>query len=112
MKLVVVTQWVLRLNAEETAALQTELATIQPREREKVMKIVTSWMEEGIQQGRREEALSLALRLLGRRVGGLDQTVEKQIRQLSLAELEDISEALLDFSQASDVIVWLQTHEV
>ena len=74
------------------------------------MKIVTSWMEEGIQQGRREEALSLVLRLLGRRIGGFDQAVEEQIRQLSLAELEDLSEALLDFSQASDVIVWLQAH--
>ena len=98
----------LRLNAEETAQLQTELATIQPEEQETVMKIVTSWMEEG----RREEALSLVLRQLGRRVGGLDQTVEAQIRQLSVAELEDLGEALLDFSQVSDVIGWLQTHKV
>lgn len=48
--------------------------------------------------------------LLGRRVGGFDQAMEEQMRQLSLAELEDLSEALLNFSQVSDVIVWLQAH--
>ena len=80
------------------------------------MEIVTSWMREGIQQGlqqgKHEEALALVLRLLRRRVGPLDATHEEQMRRLSLETLEDLSEALLDFTQVADVLTWLQTHQV
>ena len=84
------------------------------------MEIVTSWMREGIQQGlqqglqqgKHEEALALVLRLLRRRVGPLDVAYEEQIRRLSLEALEDLSEALLDFTQVADVATWLQAHQV
>ena len=75
------------------------------------MEIVTSWMREGIQQGKHEEALALVLRLLRRRVGPLDAADEAQIRRLSLEALEDLSEALLDFTQVADVVTWLQAHQ-
>ena len=70
------------------------------------MEIVTSWMREGMH----EEALTLVLRQLRRRVGPLDTAYEEQIRRLSLKALEDLSEALLDFTQMSDVATWLQAH--
>ena len=70
------------------------------------MEIVTSWMREGMH----EEALTLVLRLLRRRVGPLDTAYEEQIRRLSLKALEDLSEALLDFTQMADVATWLQAH--
>ena len=80
------------------------------------MEIVTSWMREGIQQGlqqgKHEEALMLVLRLLRRRVGPLDAAYEEQIRRLSLEALEDLSEALLDFTQVTDAATWLQAHQV
>jgi hypothetical protein len=75
------------------------------------MEIVTSWMREGIQQGKHEEALALVLRLLRRRVGSLDAVYEEQIRQLPLEALEELSEALLDFTQVADVATWLQGHQ-
>ena len=79
------------------------------------MEIVTSWMQEGIQQGlqqgKHEEALALVLRLLRRRLGPLDAAHEEQIRRLSLEALEDLSEALLDFTQVADVVTWLQVHQ-
>lgn len=56
----------LRLNQTEQARFQVELDRIEPRKREEVMEIVTSWMEEGLErgrlEGRRQEALSLVLR--------------------------------------------------
>jgi len=98
------------------AQFQTQLARAQLQEQEVVMEIVTSWMREGIQQGlqqgKHEEALTLVLRLLQRRVGPLDTVYEEQIRRLSLEALEDLSEALLDFTQVADVATWLQTHQV
>jgi len=41
---------------------------MEPEQQESVMQIVTSWMEKGKQQ----EAASLALRLLSRRLGAVD----------------------------------------
>jgi hypothetical protein len=33
-----------------------------------------------------------------------------QIQALSIQELEDLGEALLDFSEAADLDAWLQVH--
>jgi Domain of unknown function (DUF4351) len=41
------------------------------------------------------------------RVGPLDQATESQIRSLPLSRLEDLGEALLEFSQLSDLSDWL-----
>jgi hypothetical protein len=101
----------LQLNAQEAVQFQTALAQAQLQEQEVVMEIVTSWMREGIQQGKHEEALALVLRLLRRRVGSLDAVYEEQIRQLPLEALEELSEALLDFTQVADVATWLQGHQ-
>jgi hypothetical protein len=100
----------LQLTAQEQAHFDAELTRVQPREQEEVMEIVTSWMREGIQRGRHEEALALVLRQLRRRLGTWDAAVEEQIRHLSLEELENLSEALLDFAHVSDVVAWLQAH--
>jgi hypothetical protein len=99
----------LQLNAHEATQFETALAQLQ--EQEVVMEIVTSWMRQGIQQGKYEEALALVLRLLRRRVGPLDAADEEQIRRLSLEALEALSEALLDFTQVADVVTWLQAHQ-
>jgi Domain of unknown function (DUF4351) len=48
------------------------------------------------------------LRLLKRRLGGLSPEMEAQIVALSLTRLEELGEALLDFSQLSDLSDWLQ----
>ena len=45
----------LQLNSEEEARFQTELERVAPaQQQEEVMQIVTSWMREGIEIGRRE----------------------------------------------------------
>jgi hypothetical protein len=103
----------LQLTAQEQGQFEVGLARVRPREQEVVMEIVTSWMREGIkqglQQGKHEEALTLVLRQLRRRLDAWDVAVEAQVRRLSLEELEHLSEALLDFSHLSDVVAWLQT---
>ena len=72
-------------------------------EREEVMQIVTSWMRTGIQQGQ----ASMVMRLLKHKFGEIDSDVEAKIQKLSSPQLEDLSEALLDFEQVSDLIAWL-----
>ena len=97
-----------QLSSEAEAVLRAEIATIESTEGEIVMEIVTSWMREGIEQGRQEGELAIILRLLNRRIGAVDSALEESIRQLSLTQLEDLADALLDLSANADLGAWLQ----
>jgi hypothetical protein len=66
-------------------------------------------IQEGEQQWRQAEGLSLVFRLLNRRIGTIAPETEAKIRTLSLTQLEELGEALLDFSQPSDLDEWLQS---
>ncbi|BAY21434.1 hypothetical protein NIES2100_11880 [Calothrix sp. NIES-2100] len=55
-----------------------------------------------------EEAKSLILRLLTRRVGELSQELRDRIDSLSLEQLENLGEALLDFTGVADLSSWLE----
>lgn len=104
----------LRLTAAEQQQFQAELAQVAPEAREDIMKIVTSWMEEGLQQGlaqgKRDEALRLVLRLLEGRIGPVEPALQPRIQALSLPRLEELGEALLDFTSAADLVAWLDAH--
>jgi F0F1-type ATP synthase membrane subunit b/b' len=74
------------------------------------MEIVTSWMERGIEQGieqgiKREKAL--IMRQLQRQVGELPAGVRRQVEQLSIDQSEALGEALLRFTQLTEVTDWL-----
>ena len=101
----------LRLSATEQELFRAEIATIEPTEQEGVMQIVTSWMEEGIeqglQQGLQQEAVKMILRQLPRRIGAVTPELQDRIRQLSVTQLEELGEALLDFSALPDLEIWL-----
>ncbi len=92
----------------------TQLATIEPRQQEEVMQIVTSWMEQGIEQGieqgKKQEAVALISRQLSRRVGMLTPLLQERIQNLSTTELEDLGEALLDFTSVRDLEVWFENN--
>jgi predicted transposase YdaD len=68
--------------------------------------------ERGIQEGRQEEGLTLVFRQLTRRLGMIAPETEIQIRTLSLDQLEELGEALLDFSNRSDLEGWLRLRSV
>jgi hypothetical protein len=51
--------------------------------------------------------ISIILRQLQRKVGELEPEVEAQVRELEVAQLEELSEALLDFEQMGDLTDWL-----
>lgn len=56
--------------------------------------------------------LSLILRQLVRRLGTIQQETENSIRQLSVEELENLGEAVVDFNHPSDLTVWLQANAI
>jgi hypothetical protein len=101
----------LALSAEEFATLQQEVRVLEPPVREAVMKIVNEWEElgaaRGRQEGRQEGQARVALRLIRRRFGEVSGELESQIRALPAEKSEELAEALLDFSQITQVQAWL-----
>ncbi|MFN6539846.1 MAG: DUF2887 domain-containing protein, partial [Nostoc sp. EkiNYC01] len=63
------------------------------------------------EEGREAEARSLILRLLTRRVGELPQQVREHTETLCLEQLENLGEALLDFTDMADLQAWLEALE-
>jgi hypothetical protein len=59
--------------------------------------------QEGIEQGEK----SLILRQLSRQVGELPEQVRSQIDRLSITQLDLLGEALLEFTNLSDLEAWL-----
>ncbi len=65
--------------------------------------------EEGREEGREETTANLILRQLTKRFGELSEEIRSSISGLPLLVLEDLSEALLDFTSLADLQVWLET---
>jgi predicted transposase/invertase (TIGR01784 family) len=67
--------------------------------------------QEVVEVGRQEGLLAgeadLILRQLTRKYGALTPEVNQQIKALTIAELGDLGEALLDFVEMSDLETWL-----
>jgi Domain of unknown function (DUF4351) len=63
---------------------------------------------EGEERGELKGCQELVFRLLGKRVGAVPAELEGQIRVLSLMKVEELGDALLDFTQVSDLGEWLQ----
>jgi predicted transposase YdaD len=54
-----------------------------------------------------KEALKMINRLLKRRFGDVNDPLMTKIRNLSADDLEDLGEALFDFSDVADLVTWL-----
>lgn len=59
------------------------------------------------QEGREDEAKSLVLRQLNRKLGPLPEELPVQVGRLPLATLEALGEALFDFTEVADLQTWL-----
>ncbi len=62
---------------------------------------------KGEQRGKKQEALELILRQLKCRFGNIQPQIEQQISALSITQLEELAEELLDFSSQNDLVNYL-----
>lgn len=93
----------LRVNQELEADDRQLIMRLEPlyqRDREQAK-------EEGRQEGRQEGEQDLIVRLLNRRIGEIDASLIERIKGLSIEQLENLGEALLDFSSVADLETWL-----
>lgn len=70
--------------------------------------VVDTSRQEGVMQGREDQTKTLITRQLTRRFRqDLSSEIKSRLSTLPLSVLEDLSEALLDFSAPSDLETWL-----
>ncbi|WP_236612362.1 DUF4351 domain-containing protein [Picosynechococcus sp. NKBG15041c] len=106
----------LRLNMAEQQIFEQELHQIQPQEEAQVLRIVTSWMEEGWQRGRQEgrqegrqdEARKLILRFIQQRFPEQGSKFQAQIQALDLDQLDALSDRLFGFESVMELETWLR----
>ena len=70
--------------------------------------IVHKGLEQGLEQGRQQEACTLVLRLLERRCGPLQPDQRATISALPLERLEALVDVVLDFQGTNDLLRWLE----
>ena len=101
--------WVMTLPIELETKLETAVKTLTEEQKmEYISGLERRAIERGWQQGQQQTATTIALRLLNRRLGVLTPTGIKRIESLSVAQLETLTDALLDFSTMSDLNKWLR----
>ncbi len=86
------------LSLEELEDVEKEQMLIEDRRGE-----ILKGKEEGLQEGQ----VRLIIRQLERRLGAIDPDTQTRISELSIEQLENLGEALLDFSTSADLIAWL-----
>jgi len=98
----------LELTAKEIDEYKRETGILRKQEQEEIMELHGNWMKEGHQLGRQEGMFSVVSKLLNRRLGTLEASTLEQVKQLKPEQLEQLSEALLDFATAADLELWLR----
>lgn len=69
-------------------------------------------IREAKQEGREAEAIALVTRLLTRRLQQeLSEETRSRLNTLSLEQLENLGEALLDFEAIADLAAWFESLE-
>ena len=101
------------------AGLRFEKKLIRQLFREDVMResvtyqdILEQGVQKGMQQGMQRGEVAILQRQISRRFGELEPQVNERIQRLAIPQLEDLGEALLDFSNASDLAAWLQLQQI
>ncbi len=104
------TRYYQEVRAEAREELQEE---VWQAVREQFQQEIRQAVREELQQEiRQQEALGLVMRLLVRRIGELSPQLQENMNQLSIEQLENLAEALLDFSNQADLSAWLNENTI
>ncbi len=80
-------------------------------DRELIMRLEPLYQrdrEQAVQEGEQR----LITRQLNRRIGEIDASLIERIKGLSIEQLENLGEALLDFSSVADLETWLNQQSI
>ncbi|MBN3895248.1 MAG: DUF4351 domain-containing protein [Nostoc sp. NOS(2021)] len=94
-------------NLRENLRVNQEL---EEDDRELIMRLEPLYQrdrEQAIQEGNKQGEQRLIIRQLNRRIGEINASLIERIKGLSIEKLENLGEALLDFSSVADLETWL-----
>ncbi|CBN56128.1 MULTISPECIES: DUF4351 domain-containing protein [Kamptonema] len=101
------------------AGLRFEKKLIRQLFREDIMResvtyqdILQQGVQQGVQQGMQRGEVAILQRQISRRFGELEPQLSEQIQRLAIPQLENLGEALLDFSNVADLAAWLQVQQI
>lgn len=97
----------LKLTAKEMQQYERAIEKFTPTERKETMEITTSWELTGIMQGKE----TLVARQLRRRLGTVPAALAAHLDTLTPDQLDDLGEALLDFTTPADLEDWLTQYQ-
>lgn len=98
----------LRINQSletEDRELIMRLAPLYQQDKE---RFVQQGLQQGLQKGLQQQK-RLIICLLNRCIGEIDSSLIQQIQELSVEEIEQLGDALLDFSSVKDLETWLKS---
>lgn len=109
----------LTLSTAEMRHYERQFEKLTPAEQEETVGLISSWeqqgidkgiekgIETGIEKGIHEGKESIVVRLLKRQVGEVSSALLARVDHLSNEQLDDLGEALLDFTSTADLEGWL-----
>jgi len=98
--------WMMTLPTELQAEFNQEITQYEEKMK---MPYITSIQRFGEQLGELKGEQKLVIRQLNRRIDQLKPLLIEQIRKLPVEHLEELAEALLDFSNVADLEQWLES---
>lgn len=111
--------WMMHLRPDLSRRFDTELIAYEEElnmpyitsvERNATERGLEQGLEQGLERGLKEGTKSLLLLQLTRVCGPLPGEIEQSVRQLSVAQLQELGESLLEFESLSDLQNWLEKH--
>ncbi len=99
-------------NLRENLRVNQEL---EADDRELIMRLEPLYQrdrEQAVQEGNKQGEQRLVIRQLNRRIGEIDTSLIERIQSLSIEQLENLGEALLDFSSVADLETWLNQQSI
>lgn len=100
----------LKLNAAENKQYERELEQLTSEGKDTTMTMWSEWGQEGMRQGLHQGKQELVSRQIQRRFGSVPAEVTERLDTLPSEQLDELGEALFDFSSLSDLETWLTSH--
>jgi hypothetical protein len=83
----------------------------QTEDQELIMRLAPLYQQDR-ELAKQEGEQRLIIRLLNRRIGEIDSLLIQKIQELSVEKLEELGEALLDFTSVTDLETWLEHNSI
>ena len=80
----------------------------QTEDRELIMRLAPLYQQDR-ELAKQEGEQRLIIRQLNRRIGEIESSLIQRVQALSIEQLEELGEALLDFTSIGDLENWLQS---